>query len=163
VSVSLSRVLLLRLGKRTLAVPASGVEGVHRLDPSELRPGPRGPMIEWRSELVPILPLGELLGEPGFGATDLPVVVLRRGAERLGISVERILGEVELVVRPLERPLRGSRRLVGAGVLPSGQLALVLNVADLMRSQRESAPFAPQGVTVPAPRSVKDRRALLVD
>src|SRR5262249_36982565 len=123
-----------------------------------------GLMVEWRSELVPLLPLHEVLQAEDPREMQPLVMIVRSGAERLAISVERILGEVELVVRPLERPLRGTRRLAGAGVLPSGELALVLNVAALVRWRHERRPSSSwREGRKPAAAVPAGRRALVVD
>ncbi len=73
-------------------------------------------------------------------------VVLRRGDARLALEVEEVIGEQEILVKPLSRPLLRVRNIAGATILGSGQVVPILNVADLFGSAqntRVTAPVAP--------------------
>ena len=115
-------------------------------------------------EPVALARLAALLGLPcpeePEGARDwLHCVVLRSGPDRLAVAVAEVLGQREVLVKPLRPPLGRVPHVSGAGLLGSGQLALILRPADLFASAREPArPARP--AAAPKERAL---RVLVVD
>ena len=60
------------------------------------------------------------------------------GDEQIAFSVDDVLGDEEVLVKSLRRPLSRVRNIAGATMLASGRLALILNAADLLKSARKS-------------------------
>lgn len=111
------RLLLVRLGDVTYAVPRARVQRVMLTPPGD----------------APVLHVGERLGIPGGDGFSL-IVVDSAGAEhRLGI--DEVLSELELVVRPLGRPLQRLRVFSGAALLPRGEIALVLDPEAIVHAE----------------------------
>lgn len=100
----------------------------------ELAPGPRPPFSGPRPPTPGPRPL-------------YPCVILRSGEERVGLLVEEIQGDREVLVKEFAPPLIRVRTVAGAGLLGTGQVVLILRPADLVKSIRESprppAPAAP--------------------
>ncbi|WAL61487.1 hybrid sensor histidine kinase/response regulator [Thermocoleostomius sinensis] len=107
--------------------------------------------LKWKKEgpeqLVPIFSLSSLLN---YGAiiyppanfrlpsvagkeTSKPIVLMRCQTGLLAIEVDRLIGEQELVIRPLGKMIEAPGYVQGASVLPTGQLALVLDGAKLVQ------------------------------
>jgi len=61
-------------------------------------------------------------------------VVLAGGGQRLAVEVDQVLGESEVLMKPLAWPLTHVPSVGGAVILPSGRLGFVLNVHDLLRT-----------------------------
>ncbi|MEP6604905.1 MAG: response regulator, partial [Nitrosospira sp.] len=61
-------------------------------------------------------------------------VILGSGLARIAFLVEEVLGEQEVLVKALVRPLTRVRNVAGASVLGTGRVVPVLNVADLLKS-----------------------------
>ena len=128
------RVVLVILGKHTVAIPTASVErllrvraaGVVRAEGRDVLPGPDGP--------VPIVSLAHVLGPPypERGASDvIPAVQLLAGGRRLAVAVDGFLDECEVTVRPLE--IRQRLLLVnGVAMITGGGVAPVLNAAALV-------------------------------
>jgi two-component system, chemotaxis family, sensor kinase CheA len=63
--------------------------------------------------------------------------------------VDEVIDEREVLVKRLARPLVRVRNVAGATVLRTGEVAPILNVADLLKSARRAAPVPTQRVTAP--------------
>ncbi|MGH6960738.1 MAG: response regulator, partial [Dongiaceae bacterium] len=78
-------------------------------------------------------------------------------------AVDAVADELEVLVRPLPRPLLRVRNVAAATVLGSGQVAPILNVADLLKSAPKVAGAPPRYVSAPAPEKAPPRTILLVE
>lgn len=115
-------------------VPVSMVEEIVELDPARLTRTPGAlsstSMVQRRGEALPVLQLAGL-----FGLTEKApatrALVIRRGGEATGIAVHRMLGQQEVVVRPMKDRLVRVIGIVGATDLGDGRPTLVLDLAAL--------------------------------
>ena len=96
------------------------------------------------TELAPLTPGGagvvvdrlrDRLGERGDRVT---VILVGEAERRLGLVVDRLLGEYELVVKPIEDPLVRSPGIAGASILGDGKVVLILNLRGLAEKKRRS-------------------------
>ena len=86
-----------------------------------------------RGELVPYIRLREVFTIPE-GEPDLEkVVVVQHAGERVGLVVDRVLGSHQTVIQPLGRFYRDISVLSGATIMGDGRVALILDVAGLVR------------------------------
>lgn len=75
----------------------------------------------------------------GARESRLPCVILFIGTERLGLLVDALLDEQEVVLKPNSGILKRVRNVSGATILGSGEVCMVLNPQDLMRSVRKKS------------------------
>jgi len=96
-------------------------------------------MIRIDDDPIPVVPLAQVL-ERSTSPLDPNVqhlaVILAVADQRLAMLVDEAVNEQELAVKPLDAPLKRVRNITGAALLGSGQPAIVLNPADLIRSAR---------------------------
>jgi two-component system chemotaxis sensor kinase CheA len=133
-------VLVLAAGQ-VFVIPTVSLERVTRVKPSEIQSAENRETISLQSRVVSLSRLEAVLelpgkAKPGNDSTPTPVVVLHAGGERIAFAVDQVLGEEEVLVKPLRKPLTQVRNIAGATVLGSGKTALVLNVSDLMKSAK---------------------------
>jgi two-component system chemotaxis sensor kinase CheA len=118
-------------------VPVASVDEIVEIDEGALVHGPSGSrggiqvaLLERRGQVVPLLSLAGVLGLSATGS-DKKALLVRRGAETLAFGVDRMLGQQEVVVRPLEDPLLRVNGVAGATDLGDGKPTLVLDLAGL--------------------------------
>jgi two-component system chemotaxis sensor kinase CheA len=118
-------------------VPVASVDEIVEIDEGALVHGPSGSrggikvaLLERRGQVVPLLSLAGVLGLSAAGS-DKKALLVRRGAETLAFGVDRMLGQQEVVVRPLEDPLLRVNGVAGATDLGDGKPTLVLDLAGL--------------------------------
>jgi two-component system chemotaxis sensor kinase CheA len=121
-------------------------------------------MLENDGAPIPVVTLSTLFGdaEPAkktsaTNSTAWPTLILiGSGQQRIALLVDRLIGEQEIVVKPLPFPVVRVRHFAGATVLGSGRIVPILNVADLLRGAARSAP-TPVAALVAEPRQRRQR------
>jgi two-component system chemotaxis sensor kinase CheA len=161
------RGVLVESSRRLFILPTAQVERVTRFKPQEVQ------MVEGRRTLalngraVALVDLAEVLQLPSApqksGAPEAtPILVLGAGEQRVAFAVDAVIDEREVLVKRLAKPLSRVRNIAGATVLGSGEVAPILNVADLLKSARTAG----TGVrTAPAatPSAMPAKRILVVE
>jgi two-component system chemotaxis sensor kinase CheA len=139
-TLATERAILVRQGQQVFAMPSLAIERTGRLQAVQVVPLEGRPSITVEGHPLPLLPLADLLegiaSAPAEAAADgwLPFLVLRQGERRVALHATALVGEQEIVVKPLGWPLRRVRGVSGAAVLSSGQTVIILNPTDLLRS-----------------------------
>jgi two-component system chemotaxis sensor kinase CheA len=106
--------------------------------PAECReqPGRTCGTFDLRGEVLPYLDLALFYGaEPALQPQDggrRSLVVVRQGPVRIGLVVDRLLGEHQTVIKPLASIFKPLEALAGSTILGSGDVALVLDMQGLM-------------------------------
>ncbi len=143
------RGVLVRAGEHCFVIPALSVERVARVAQQDIRTVENRATISLDGQVVALVSLGDALELPrqssmAITSTQVALVVLGTGRQRVAFQVEEILGEQEVLVKTLGRQLARVRNIAGASVLGSGQVVAVLNVPDLLKSavKRVAAPSA---------------------
>jgi two-component system chemotaxis sensor kinase CheA len=88
-------------------------------------------MIRRRGEAVPVLRLEELLGLGAAGDAGRKAIIVRRNGDPFAFAVDRMLGQQEVVVRPLEDELVRVHGVSGTTDLGDGRPTLVLDLVAL--------------------------------
>ena len=153
-TIATFRGLLVRASGQPLLLPAEAVERAIRITSEEVERVEGREVIRWGGHPLSVTRLSRLLGlperddQPAPGSKQ-PCVVVTAGEERAAFIVEEILGDREVLIKELRPPLVRVRNVAGAGLLETGQVALILRPADLLKSIREvphppALPAAPE-------------------
>jgi len=155
-----TRILLVRVGNATFALPASGCRGITWVRRAELRSLEGQPTIVRDDSTLAVVALSELLGVAApraFAASERAPAVLAGSPQRpVALLVDALLDEREAVVKPLGALLARQRRYGGAVQLGDGSLVLLLNPVLLVQGARPTPVAAPT-------QSARRRRLLVVD
>jgi len=89
-------------------------------------------LINLRGEVLPFLRLRELFAPGSPIPARERVVVVQFGETRAGIVVDRLMGEFQTVIKPLGKLFRSVKGLGGSTILGSGEVALILDVPQLL-------------------------------
>ena len=142
------RGLLVMSCDRAFVLPTRNVERVGRVKPSQIRIVDERETIVVDDQTLPLARLHQVLALPGVcrgDADNQHIAVLASGGRRVAFAVDEVIGDQEVLVKPLGAPLRRVRHVAAATVFGAGQVVPLLNVEDLMTS-------AVQGRRPPTPR-----------
>jgi two-component system chemotaxis sensor kinase CheA len=137
VTLAITDALIARVGSETFAVPQGAVREVVEVAVSALLQVERNEMTPYRGAALPVVRLGRLFGLPETTRDRLHVFVVGTGAAALGIAVDRIVGQREIVVRAIADSLVRVEGISGATDLGDGHVVLILDPAVLARHMRE--------------------------
>jgi two-component system, chemotaxis family, sensor kinase CheA len=85
---------------------------------------------------MPYLRLRSRFAEPGVRPARESVVVVSDGEGEVGLVVDRLIGESQSVIKPIGRLLNGLPNVAGTTMLGDGRVALLLDVAAMLRETR---------------------------
>ena len=150
-TLAVTQALLVRAGNRRYAIPSSMIEQVLDLKESALTRIREAGLAEWMGHHYPFNYLPHLLGD----TQALPehhrqywTLLLRSGTRRIGIQVDELLGNQEIVVKNIGPQLARVVGIDGATVLGDGHVVLILNPVALS-SRAPVAEFVSPVPTVP--------------
>lgn len=98
-----------------------------------------------RGEVLPYLDLALFYGADTVQAGRRSLVVVREGSVRIGLVVDRLLGEHQTVIKPLASIFKPLEALAGSTILGSGDVALVLDMQGLMAAALRPGATARRG------------------
>jgi two-component system chemotaxis sensor kinase CheA len=90
-------------------------------------------VINLRGEPLPYIRLREVFGTPSQLPIRENVVVIHREGGYAGIAVEKLLGECQAIIKPLNRIFRNVTGVSGSTILDDGRVALILDTSALLR------------------------------
>ena len=133
-----SPVLMVRCAEQFFGIPLSSVDSLLTAQQALLRVGRKRIQVEHRGQVVQVSDLGVLLGLRPLGMVEegKPLMVLRSNGRQLALAVDEILGDRDLVIRPLPPELRTLPAYQGAAVLAQGQLMLIVRSEWLTDPER---------------------------
>lgn len=134
-TLATTRVLLLECGGVAYALPGALVQGVMEVDAAAARAACGQQVISWKGRTVPLWPLDAVLGRsqrPPAG-NRLAVLVTNAGST-VGLMVDRLLDEEEVVLKPVGALLESARLVTAGAVLGDGRIALLLDVDAVVKA-----------------------------
>jgi len=130
-TLAIIKALLVQVGSETYAIPSSYIERTVAVEPHQIKPVQRHQVI-LLDEAIPLLRLGELLQVPDGSGRFHYAVVVGRNHQRVGLAVDSLLGQEEIVIKSLPGFLGKIKGLAGAAILGGGEVVLILDVPNLV-------------------------------
>jgi len=166
ITIAIMQVLLVRIGETLFALPMLPItecievtmEGISTIE---------GRMaIQVREQTVPLVRLSHVLeippaeDEEGKPKDRIPAVIATSLDRRVGFLVDEIVGEEEVFIKSLGQHLGRVKNVSGASILGTGEVVVVLDVADLIASSALRRPAVAD--RRPAPRKRRNEKRILV-
>ncbi len=125
--------LLVNSGQESYAIPLSAVEKVISLNRSEIFSVNQRNVISIREVVYPLLWLGNAMNVPEYAESGArKVVIVETGIEKVGIVVDELVGQQEIVVKSLGEYLGNIPGIVGATILGDGRVVMIVDVAEMI-------------------------------
>jgi len=127
--------LMVVVGKQTFALPLAGVNEIFHLDLRTTNLVDGQLTIIVREKAIPLFYLDQWLvrdyvekkREKGH------VVIVQLGNQQIGFVVDSLIGQEEVVIKPLDRLLHGTPGMAGATITSDGGIALIIDVANMLK------------------------------
>jgi CheY-like chemotaxis protein/chemotaxis signal transduction protein len=158
-SLALLRVVLVEVNGEITAIPTSAIRRILHGAAATMQ---HGQVAEIEGESIPIVALTALLGQPASGAASAgaTALIVETRDGRLGVTVDAVLEEQELVFQELRGPLGDQLMIAGAALLGNGEIVPILDMqalhhrvaqsggAEIAITARPSPPRQSSGVLV---------------
>jgi two-component system chemotaxis sensor kinase CheA len=134
-TLAIVRALLVRQSGETYALPLTHVGETVHLQPAEVGRVKGRTVAFLREEVIPLLALKQILRANGNGATHgakRHAVILEVGEQRIGLEVDALMGQQEIVVKQFDATADTLRLFSGATILSDGRPALILDAGSVL-------------------------------
>jgi chemosensory pili system protein ChpA (sensor histidine kinase/response regulator) len=131
--------------KTSIAFPMDGIEDTQDVHSDQIQLNNEGePCIFWRDRLMPFKPLAELLGynrplarSNFYGSIEedediTSILIVRSDSNFIAVSVDKILSEQEIVIKPLQGPANKPLGIAGATVMGDGRIVPIADAIELV-------------------------------
>lgn len=127
--------LMIVVGKQTFALPLGAVNEIINMDIKKTNTVDGQLTMIVRSKAIPLFFLGEWLirGPKNISKEKGHVVVVQIGTQQVGFVVDALIGQEEVVIKPLDALLQGTPGMAGATITSDGGIALILDVPSLLK------------------------------
>jgi len=143
-TLAIIKALLFRVEHRLYAVPLNAVAEITRARESDLHQVERHEVLQLRNQVLRVVRLGRQ-AIPDNASRKIFVLVISFGERKLGMIVDSLEGEEELVIKALDDRTVETNLVSGASILGDGRVVLILNLASIIdRSARSNFSDAEQ-------------------
>jgi len=154
-TLAIIKSLLLRIQERLYAIPLNAVVEISRASEGAIHRVDNHEVLQLRNTVLTLVRLGSPPSEFNPGRRIF-VVVIALGERRYGLIVDTLVGEEELVIKPLDGQVIASELVGGASILGDGTVVLMLNLVAVVEhySRQSLAPLPatpPQLAPPPSP------------
>ncbi|MAI38448.1 chemotaxis protein CheA [Alteromonas sp.] len=127
--------LMIIIGKQTFALPLGSVSEIINMDIKKTNTVDGQLTMIVRSKAIPLFFLGDWLirGPKSIEREKGHVVVLQVGTRQVGFVVDALIGQEEVVIKPLDALLQGTPGMAGATITSDGGIALILDIPSLLK------------------------------
>jgi two-component system chemotaxis sensor kinase CheA len=137
-TLAIIKALLFRVEQRLYAIPLNAVAEITRAKESDLHQVERREVLQLRNRALPVVRLGRRPSDVNL-ARKIFVLVISFGERKLGMIVDALEGEEELVIKALDDRTVETDLVSGASILGDGRVVLILNLASVLeRSNKRS-------------------------
>jgi two-component system chemotaxis sensor kinase CheA len=128
--------LMIMLGDQSFALPLVNVVEIFHLDLTRTNVVDGRECIVVRDKVFPLFHIKRWLVKGSAGKGDLEnehVVIVSMGTRQVGFVVDQLVGQEEVVIKPLGRGLQGTPGMAGATITGDGRIALIIDVPSLLQ------------------------------
>lgn len=133
-TVAIMRAMMVGVGAHDYAVPVMSIHEIVKPEASSVHSVASRPVMRLRESVLPLIDMREVLVESKGESSSGFAVVIGVGAERAGLIVDRLVGQQEVVIKPLDDTYAHGGPFSGATIREDGNVSLILDVVKLVRS-----------------------------
>ncbi|MDN5302254.1 MAG: two-component system, chemotaxis family, sensor kinase CheA [Thermoanaerobacteraceae bacterium] len=129
-TLAIIQALMVMVGGEKYAIPLSAIKETVIVASKDIKKVQKNEVTLLRGNVIPILRLGEMLDVESNGSPeeDLTVVIVKKGERDIGLVVDSLIGQQEIVIKSLGNFLKNIKFIAGATILGDGKVALILDV-----------------------------------
>lgn len=131
-TLSIMRAVLVRAGGCVYALPLGSVMDIKRVRPHEIDSMTGMDVLRCRDGVLPLTGLDGLGALNGVRRNKAFVLTINHGGKKIGLVVDSLAGEEELVVKSVDEQIVTTPLVSGASILGNGRVVLILNIGELV-------------------------------
>jgi len=137
-TLAIIHALMIRTGSDVFAIPLANVDETVRINTDEISTVEGVEVIYLRGQTLPVFRLSSLFNIKSDKNTErLYVVIVSSGGQRVGFVVDEMMGQDEVVIKPLVDYVQEKSGFSGATIVGDGRISLILDVYEMVRITAE--------------------------
>ena len=125
--------LLVRVGKEVYSIPIANVIESQCVSPDEINHIDNYEILNVRNEVISILRLSRLFNiKESQQSDECYIVIVGSQEKKIGVMVDALIGEEDVVIKPLRDQFTNSPGIAGASILGDGSVSLIIDVGQLL-------------------------------
>ena len=132
-TLAIIQALMVIVGEEKYAIPLDSIQSIEDVAPSDLKLVENKEVINLRGSVTPIVRLNEVLDTESKRSPDedMVVVIARKGDQQVGLVIDELMGQQEIVIKPLGKYTNKCKLISGATILGDGEIALILDTNSI--------------------------------
>lgn len=130
-TLAIIQALMVEASKEIYALPLSMVTEILRVNADEIKTVDKKEVIYVRNTVFPLVRLSNLLDKPSQGSERPYIVLIAMGDKHVGIMVDALHGQEEIVIKSMGEYLLNTKGIAGATVTGNGQVVLILDIIGI--------------------------------
>ena len=131
-TLAIIQALLVKVKEEMFAIPLSSISEIININKEQIRNIQGQEIILYRGRTIPVIRLNKIIHtEIDEERNELVSIIVKKGDKQAGLVVDSLLGQQEIVIKPLGKYLSNVKYLAGATILGNGKISLILDVNSL--------------------------------
>ena len=133
-TLAIIQALMVEVRDEKYAIALGSIANIESVPAKDIKYVEAKEVIHLRGSVIPLIRLDKLLDLPPHeeDPENLTVVIVKRGDSQVGLVVDDLMGQQEIVIKSLGKYINGNKLISGATILGDGEVALILDVNTLM-------------------------------
>ena len=131
-TLQIIQALLVNVGDETLAISLGFIDRVIDYKKDNIKKSNGKEVIIYRDDVIPLVRLNERLNIESVDTEKKFVIIVKVGEKTIGLLVDSLMGQQEIVIKPLGKTLSSLKEYIGATILGNGLVTLILDVGALI-------------------------------
>lgn len=132
ITLAILKALIVRIGSDKFAIPLTSMSECLLVEHKDVRTIEGSEVYELRGEMLPIVSISRIFGFKGDSSGTSFAVVVGYGERRIGLFVDELIGQHEIVIKSLGDYFRGLRGFAGAAEIGKHEVILVIDVESII-------------------------------
>jgi len=133
-TLAIIQALMVEIRDEKYAIALASIANIESIPVNEIKYVEAQEVIHLRGEVIPIVRMDKVLdiNDGQENPENLTVVIVKKGDSQAGLVVDNLMGQQEIVIKPLGNYINNNKLISGATILGDGDVALILDVNTLM-------------------------------
>jgi two-component system chemotaxis sensor kinase CheA len=131
-TLAIIQALMVMIGEEKYAIPLNTIQNIEDVRKEDIKLVQNQEVIVLRDQVIPLVRLRSLLDIEETEKDHMMVVIVRKGEKQIGFIIDSLIGQQEIVIKPLGKYLSHITMIAGATILGNGEVALILDINTLM-------------------------------
>lgn len=133
-TLAIIQALMVEIRDEKYAIALGSISNIEEIPVEDIKYVEAREVIHLRGSVIPLIHLDKLLDiqEPEEEKESLTIVIVNKGSKQVGLVVDNLMGQQEIVIKSLGKYIENNKIISGATILGDGEVALILDVNTLM-------------------------------